>query len=394
MRNFHRTLIASSITALTITSPLSVQAQSMDNLIKSSSLDLNFRIRAESVDIDNGTTDSALANTLKSRATFKSGDMYGLSLLIEGDSTLHISDEFYDKDGKNDDNYDLVLDQETTQLNQAYIQYNNFSSVIKAGNQRINLDNQRHVGGVAFRQDEATFDAISISNKSIDDIRVFLAIANNRNSITNANTEEDIVLLNVKYALSKSAAISGYFYDIKDTNGIADLDFATFGVRAAGKQESSITFEAELASQEKSTGTADFTSLYYNISVGTAIAGVTTKLGYEAFGSDDGEAAFATPLGTNHKFFGWSDIYLTGAGNNGIQDLNLSAVTKVSGVKLVAQFHKFDALEGGDDLGTEFGFMAAKKFGTYSASVKVAQLSDSDTKNDTTKLWLTGTAKF
>lgn len=395
MHNFKRSIIASTITALALSTALTAQAKSFDELIKESNLDLNFRYRAESVDVDNGTTDSAVANTLKSRLTFKSAEIAGLSLLVEGDSTQHITDEFYDKDGANTDNKDVVLDQETAQLNQAYLQYNGFGSTIKAGNQRINLDNQRHVGGVGFRQDEATFDAISITNKSIDNTTVFLAAANNRNTITNDNTEEDIKLLNVKYAVNKEISISGYFYDIENTAGTDGLDFATFGVRATGSV-GGILLEAELATQDKTFDASDNTSLYYNISVGQKISGVTAKVGYEVFGSDDGDAAFATPLGTNHKFFGWTDKFLTGNGNNGIQDLNFSAVTKVSGVKLVAQLHKFDAVEGSDDLGSEMGFLVAKKFGNFGASLKVAQYFSTEETGDIdiTKLWLTGTAKF
>ena len=396
MKTFKKTLISSSISALTLASSISVQAQSMDDLIKSSSVDISFRVRSESVDVDNDSADSALANTLKSRLTFKSGDVYGLSLLVEGDNTLHITNEFYDKDGLNTDNYDVVLDQETTQLNQVYLQYNGFSSTIKAGNQRINLDNQRHVGGVGFRQDEATFDAVSITNKSIDNTTIFLATANNRNSITNDNTKEDITFLNVKYAINKDISASAYYYGIDDAlKEDSGVDFDTFGIRTAGKI-GDIILEAELATQDKSNAALDTTALYYNISIGQKIAGVTAKLGYEVFGSDDGEAAFATPLGTNHKFFGWSDKFLTGAGNNGIQDLNFSAVTKVNSIKLVAQLHKFDASEGSDDLGSEVGFVAVKKFGEFGASLKVAQYFATEETGDAdiTKLWLTGTAKF
>ncbi|MEH6346181.1 MAG: hypothetical protein V7785_13905 [Bermanella sp.] len=396
MKNFKKSVIASTISTLALSMTMTTQAQSFDELIKESNLDINFRYRAESVDVDNGTTDSALANTLKSRLTFKSAEIEGLSLLVEGDSTLHISDEFYDKDGVNTDNKDTVLDQETTQLNQAYLQYNGFGSTIKAGNQRINLDNQRHVGGVGFRQDEATFDAVSITNKSIDNTTIFLATANNRNSITNTNTKEDINLLNVKYAISKGLSASAYYYGIDDMGQEnSGVDFDTFGLRTAGSI-GGILLEAELATQDKTTATADTTSLYYNVSIGQKISGVTAKLGYEVFGSDDGEAAFATPLGTNHKFFGWTDKFLGGAGNNGIQDVNFSAVTKVSGVKLVAQLHKFDAVEGSGDLGSEMGFLVAKKFGDFGASLKVAQYFSTEETGDIdiTKLWLTGTAKF
>jgi hypothetical protein len=395
MKTLHKTLLATAISGLALSSAVSVQAESFDEFVKGSTVDLNFRFRIESADVKGGA-DAALASTLKSRATFKSGDLAGFSVLVEGDNVYQLTDDFYDKDnGNTATDYDLILDQETTQFNQAYIQYSGFDSTIKAGNQRIVLDNQRHVGGVAFRQDEATFDAVSITNKSIDGTTIFAAVANNRNSITNSNTEESITLLNAKYAISKDISASVFYYSIADTAGtVPGLDFDTFGIRSTGSIEG-ISFEAELATQNKTTAAGgDFSTLYYHVNAGTKLGSVKATLGYEAFGSDDGQAAFATPLGTNHKFFGWSDAYLGGAGNNGIQDIYASAVTKVAGVKLVGQLHKFDAAEGSADLGTEIGFIAAKKFGSYGASLKIAQLTGSDIRDDTTKIWLTGTAKF
>jgi hypothetical protein len=128
------------------------------------------------------------------------------------------------------------------------------------------------------------------------------------------------------------------------------------------------------------------------------LGSVMAKVGYEVFGSDSGAASFGTPLGTNHKFMGWTDSYLQADGN-GLQDISINAVTKISGVKLVLQAHKFDAVEGSSDLGSEIGFVIAKKFKNYGANLKVSQFMSSDDsvalgKVDATKLWLTGTAKF
>ncbi len=382
-----KTLLATAIAAMALSSAVSVQAQSFSELVDASSVDVNFRYRVESTSID-AAGKNALANTLKSRITLKTGEISGVSVVVEGDNIFHVTEDFNSTENGNG-TYDVVKDPETTQLNQAYVQYKGFDSVIKAGNQRINLDNQRHVGGVAFRQDEATFDAVSITNKSVENTTVFLALANNRNSITNTNTEEDITLLNVKYQVNPELATTGYYYAISTA---ANVDIDTMGVRATGTAGPGIKFEAEVATQDHSA--TNTTALYYNFSAAKKLGTVNAKVGYEVFGSDDGNGAFTTSLGTNHKFFGWSDAYLGGAGANGIQDLNVSAVTKVSGVKLVAQLHKFDAVEGSADLGTEIGFVAAKKFNNYGVSVKVAQLTGSDAKSDTTKLWLTGSAKF
>lgn len=386
-----KTLLSTVISALALSSSVGVQAEGFDNVIEGSSIDFNFRFRTESVDKDN-TLDSALANTLKSRLTFKSGDYAGVSVLVEGDNVFHITDDFNDGENGNAQ-YNKVLDQETTQFNQAYVQYANESTTVKLGNQRINLDNQRHVGGVAFRQDEQTFDAISVVNTSLANTTVVAAFANNVNNIKNDNLELDVTALNVKYQVNDQLATSGFYYSVTPDGG----DTTTIvGARAVG-EAAGISYEAELATQDNETNN----TLYYHINGSKKLGDVKATLGYEVLGSDDGEAAFATPLGTNHKFLGWSDVFLNGADANGIQDIYASAVTKVSGVKLVGQFHHFTSDEGSDPLGNEFGFVVAKKFNNYSASLKVAQYLATDyaentitTAKDTTKVWLTATAKF
>lgn len=387
-----KTLLSTAISVIALSTSFSAVASETEQFIADSKVNLNFRYRAEFVDQDDATNkDSALANTLRSRVTLETGSLKGFSALIEGDNVLHITDDFNDGENGNTD-YDKVIDQETTQLNQVYLQYKGFDSTVKLGNQRINLDNQRHVGGVAFRQDEATFDAVSITNNSIDNTTVFLAVANNRNSIKNENLEEDITLLNVKYAVMPELSTTGFYYDIQNLGGVEGSDGTTIGVRAEAKV-SDINIEAEFAQQDQSS---DAKPLYYHLSAATKVSQFTAKIGLEVLGSDDGKGAFTTPLGTNHKFLGWSDTYLTGNGADGIQDLYANLVTTVAGVKLVGQLHSFSADNTSDDYGNEFGFLAEKNINNYGVSLKVSQFNATDESGqvDVTKVWLTGTAKF
>ena len=385
-----KTLLSVVISSLALGS-IGAQAEGFDSLVKDGSIDANFRLRAETVTKDGA--DDALATTLKSRIIVKSGSVYGLSALVEGDNTAHLVDDFNSSENGNTE-YNLVKDPETSQFNQAYIQYVNAGTTVKAGNQRILLDNQRFVGGVGFRQDEATFDAVSVKNTDIENTTIFLAVSNNRNTITNGDLEEDTTLLNVKYQVNPDLATTGYYYDIQNLGGVDGNDGTTIGARVVGKA-AGLGFEAEVATQDQVL--ADTTPLYYHLAANKKVANVKLTAGIEVLGSDGGDSAFMTPLGTNHKFLGWSDSYLTPAhiGADGIQDLYATAVTKVSGVKLVAQLHKFDADEGSTDKGSELGFLAAKKIKNYGVSVKLAQFNAGDDgKEDATKVWLTGTAKF
>ncbi|EAT11711.1 hypothetical protein HF888_02975 [Bermanella marisrubri] len=376
------TLALGSMSAFASANTLQSESQSF---LEDTSWSFDFRYRTESVDKDNNL-DTALANTLKSRLTIKTGTAYGFSGLVEGDNTLHITDDFNSTEN-NQAEYQKVVDPETTQINQAYVQYSNAGNTIKLGNQRILLDNQRHVGGVGFRQDEATFDAVSISSTYFDNTKLFFAVANNRNTIKNENTEEDIILLNAQHNYSDSLKATAFYYSIETESG-SNLD--TFGLRSTGVLSNKASYEAEIATQDDETNT----TLYYHLAGSYKLGAIKATLGLETLGSDDGDASFKTPLGTNHKFFGWSDTYLGAPDGNGLQDIYVSAVSKLAGVKLVGQFHSFSSVEDSTDLGTEFGFLAAKKFKNYGLSFKLAQFFAGDTGVDTTKLWLTATAKF
>lgn len=397
-------LLAASIAAVGLASAINVQAASFTEAMKDSKTTVSFRLRSETVDQDVDTDESATANTLKTRLTYASGSLAGFSVVAEVDNVSALSETDYNDKSSTTSRTDgrVIADHEYTDVNQAYVQYAGFDSTVKVGNQRILLDNQRHVGGVGFRQDEATFDAVSVTNKSLPNTTIFAAAINNRHTITGGETLEDINLLNVNYKMGKMLSATAYAYQVNNLTPAGttiDVDFETFGARFTGASGPAI-YEAEYATQTRETPTADFDTTYYNISVGAKFAGVTAKVGQEVMSSDDGDAAFATPLGTNHKFNGWTDTFLGGIGNAGTVDTYASVVTKVAGVKLVGQYHNYTTDEGSEKAGNEFGFVVAKKFGTYGASLKASQYEATDyaentlSKVDTTKVWLTGTAKF
>ena len=403
-------LLAASIAAVGLASAINVQADAFTDAMKGSTTEVSFRLRSETVnqDLASGATkdDSATANTLKTRLSYASGSLAGFSVVAEIDNVSALSETDYKDNSstssRNDANAQVIADHEYTDVNQAYAQYQGFDTTVKVGNQRILLDNQRHVGGVGFRQDEATFDAISVTNKSLPNTTIFAAAINNRHTITGGETLEDIELVNVNYKMSEALSATAYAYQISNLtppNTAIDVDFETFGARFTGAAGPAL-YEAEFATQTKETPTAEFDTTYYNISLGAKFAGVTAKVGQEVMSSDDGGAAFSTPLGTNHAFNGWTDTFLGGIGNAGTVDTYANVATMVAGVKLVGQYHNYATDEGSEKAGNEFGFLVAKKFNNYGVSLKASQYQATDfakanlSKVDTTKVWLTGEAKF
>ena len=84
-------------------------------------------------------------------------------------------------------------------------------------------------------------------------------------------------------------------------------------------------------------------------------------VGYQLLGSDGGTAAFIFPLGTNHAFNGWADVFLV-TPTAGLQDLYLYTGAELPGEidgKLV--FHKFWSDVGSADFGWEVDALLSKK---------------------------------
>lgn len=388
-----------------------IAADSVAEALKEGDTVISLRARYEDVDVDVHGAD-AQAGTLKTRATYTSGDFNGLGMTLEFDDVtaftkLDYNDgvEQHDEDGT----ATKIVDPEGTGVNQAYLSYKAADTTVKYGRQRILLDNQRFVGGVGFRQNEQTYDAISVSNNSIKNLSIFAARIYNVDGITGTSTDHETNLVNASYQTPVGKA-TGYYYDIDQEANDTDST-KTMGARFAGKADAGgaeILYTAEYAKQtEGSDDAASFDTTYTHLMGGVAISGVTVKLGLESLGADeDAGKTFATPLATKHKFQGWADTLLGhGTAGAGINDLYLTVGTNVAGIKVMGVYHQFTSIEditggadSGDEYGTEVGFVVAKKLDNgIGLNLKYANFSEGDDSlnmTDVSKLWLTSTYQF
>ena len=125
-------------------------ADGIDNLIADGKTSLSFRYRFEGVD-DDAFDLKAKASTLRTRLGFKSGAVHGFSLLAEFDDIREIGTNNFNAGAGNTPGrieYPIIADPEGTEVNQAYIEYAGSYVAPRLGRQRINLDNQRFIGGV------------------------------------------------------------------------------------------------------------------------------------------------------------------------------------------------------------------------------------------------------
>ena len=377
-------------------------AGSFTDMFTGGKISADFRLRYENVDQDNALK-NADALTLRSRLGYTTADFLGFSAMLEFEDSREVGVDNYDDGLGSNPKYSVVTDPETTELDQGFVQYQNWGGTARLGRQVITLDNQRFVGDVGWRQDRQTFDAFNLAYQPIDDLKLTYTYINKRNRIFAEDRDLDAKdnLLNAGYQTPfGTLAVYGYLLE-EDEGSKNDID--SYGVRFSGSTdvaETKVLYAVEFATQDKDTDSADFDADYYLLEAGAVFSGVTCKIGYEVLGSDDGKYGFATPLATLHKFNGWADQFLT-TPDQGLTDLYASLGGKLFGGKWAAIYHDFEADEdtpGVDDLGDELDLVYSIKFlEHYNVGIKYAKYSEGDKgagKVDTDKFWVWVGASF
>ena len=221
---YRRTLLFILCTLLFSTNAL--VSENPDNLVKGGSIKGNFLLRYEGVEEQNLREDSE-AMTFRTRLDVNSGRfLHGFSFhaTLESSTNAFGYDEYsVDPVGYNPGEYSVIPDPEHSEVDQGYIQYRNGKFNLKAGRQVIVLNNQRHLGHVAWRNDRQTFDAVSVDYQIHNNLDVSYSVINKRNGIFAevADIESDDHVFNVGLL-----AFGGQFqaYGIELSDDIQKLD--------------------------------------------------------------------------------------------------------------------------------------------------------------------------
>jgi hypothetical protein len=415
-----------SATALLLAAPYTV-AEDNDTLasaVTSGKVGASLRARYENVDQD-GIDEKADALTARVRLNYKTGSWRGISAFGEFDHVFHILDDFNSGGGTspNRGQYPVVADPEGSDLNQLFIDFAASDTTrLRAGRQKILLDNQRYVGHVGWRQNEQTYDALTLTTTAIGKTTLqYSYIANVRRIFgersSGGSDKSNHHLLNVKIKLNDSWSLVPYYYllDYNFTAPEPPLPLAvppwngndfrrarnstgTLGIRVAGNVkagEGKLALVGEFATQSDA-GDSPFSydADYLHASAMWAMSnGLSLGLAYESLGSDDG-LSFQTPLATLHAFQGWADKFLT-TPSGGIEDLYATVKFKAGKWNLAGVYHDFSVETGGGDYGTEFDVSAGTKIGeNYGLLFKGAFFSSDSAIPDTNKFWIMFTANY
>lgn len=388
----------------------SSEVNSVADMIQKGRAYVNFRYRYEHVDQD-GISSNAKASTLRSRLGYETAEYMGFQALLEAEDVQAIGSDEYNSTVNGRTTFPVVADPEGTEVNQAYLTYSGVPDTkVLGGRHALKLDNLRFVGDVGWRQNNQTHDGVTLTNASIEDLRLFYGYSASINRIFGEDSgmgefDSNVHLFNIHYGGWDIADLTAYAY-LMDFDEAPGASTSTFGGRVDGSHDLSddltLGYDLEYAfQQDYEDNPVSYDVNYYRVEPSLAMAGFTLAGGYELLGSDDGTASFSTPLATLHKWNGWADKFLSTPAN-GLIDFYGSLAYKVSGAHewidglvLKAIFHDFSADEGSADYGTEWNFLAKKKIDdNYAVLVKYASYDAEDFATDTEKLMLQVTASF
>ena len=382
--------------------PAASRADGLDPLldaIEDSVPVVNMRLRSETVGQD-GFADDAQAVTLRSRLGFRTGTAWGTSLLAEA-NLMWPFDQRYNSTINRQTRYPVVSDPEDVALDRLQLVNTSLpETALTVGRQRINLDDQRFIGSVDFRQNEQTFDSARLVNRSIPGVTIDLTYLDRVNRVFGTRSPVgrytgNSYLANVSYD-TPLGELTGFGYFLAFDQDHPDST-RSVGARFAGTRRfdgrAAVNYSASYVDQKPYAADAlHFDNRYYAGELTVTVAGLMAGGGIDVLGGN-GAKGFTTPLATLHKFDGWADEFLTTPAN-GLRDryATVGYGWKQPGfldtLSATAVYHDFGSDRGGVHYGTEGDLMLLGKWRRYSAMVAYADYSRDHLGANSRKLWL------
>jgi hypothetical protein len=365
---------------------------------------LNLRLRHELVD-DQAQPQDANATTLRTRLSYTSAAWHKLSAGLEFDYVAALGSDRFNDTRNGNAAFPVVADPDGADLNQAFLRYEQSGNSVTVGRQRINMGNQRFVGGVGWRQNEQTFDAIRGQFTPYKNVLVDYSYIDNTQRIFGPEKgtpapklDSDHHVATVTWALRPELIASTYGYWLSFADAAA-LSSRTLGVALTGELKHSdlaLDYRVEVARQQDyDNNPVAFSADYHHLVLGLRAAGIRVGVGEELLGADaSAGVALQTPLATMHAFQGWTDKFLNTPAT-GVKDQYIDLGTKISGVALKAVWHDYTADTGSANYGQEWNLQASKTLlKRYTLTAKYANYRADTLARDTQKIWLMAEAAF
>ena len=388
--------------AVAQSSTTATQAEITEELLLRPIVDVRTRFEA----VEQGKTD-ADALTIRLRAGAEA-TMGRWSLLAEVEGTAAPLDSYnafpFAAVGEAQwrPRHSVIADPQNVELNRLQIRYKQKPGSITLGRQRINLDDQRWVGSVGWRQNEQTYDAVR-AEAQLGPVAVDLTYAMSQRTIFGKNArprtayDGDFLFAGIAAPVGTiQGKLFAYLLDYDEPFLLANSSQTYGGILSGSLPVGGATrlaFRASYARQsDLASNPFDYAAHYWSLDGGTTLAGIAIVAGWERLGSGNGQAVQA-PMATLHKFNGWADMFLT-TPPAGLDDLFVSAARKFAGVRLLpglnvnASYHRFESAEGNRKYGSEWDASVGFKIRTINVLLKYADYAARHFGTDTRKLWL------
>jgi len=332
-------------------------------------------VRARMSFADQDGKDKSLANTLRARVGLNAAISESWSAFGEVEYTRTTNRQGYQAASVHGlgDNKVVIADPESLELNQLWLAYSGDSLKFKGGIQRIIFENSRFVGNVGWRQNEQTFDGVTLEYSGIENLTLKYGYVYNVNRIFGSEKQRLLGqrdydsrshFATAGYQFSPAAKLTGYgyFLDLENAAGSNDSN-NTIGASLTGTVPAGpakLGYRLEYATQtDAADSTRDYRASYTHIYADAAFERFNFGVGYEILGAGDG-VGFNTPLATLHAFNGFADTFLF-TPSIGLRDAYVSLGASLPfGFKAKAIYHDFTAEDDSTDLGYEFDFVVVK----------------------------------
>ncbi|MCP5537120.1 MAG: alginate export family protein [Akkermansiaceae bacterium] len=354
------------------------------------------RLRFEYADMDN--LDEAYVGSLRARYGIKTDAIAGFKFLAEGENTVILTNggKYTPFPGFINNGRSVIADPDNFELNRLQLSYNieAIDTNITVGRQYITFGDQRFIGAIGWRQNDQTFDAVVLENKSIENLTFTYAYVDQVNRIFGDQTpaqgldfwDGESHLIHTEYTGIEDHTLRAFAYLLKFDNS-APNSTDTYGVELEGKN-GSINYLFTVAMQtDADNNTLDYQEYYFRGKVGQNHDCCNYGVGFEVMTSDGKGGQFLFPVGTNHAFNGFADAYLgTNPRGLGLVDLYGWIGTKALGMSHTLSVHNYSEESGGVDLGWEVDYVAAKPIGENAKFIlKAAHLMGDGPQIDITR---------
>ena len=367
---------------------------------------IDARLRYEQVEQD-GLALDAEAVTLRVRAGVQVG--HGpMTAIIEAQGNLALVDDRFDGLSGSAAR-PLIADPENVAIHRAQLALKLPVLTLTAGRQRITLDDERFVGAVGFRQNGQSFDAVRAEVAPVKGVKADLSYAWSVRTIWGIDgigprqraIGGDNVFANLSWA-SPIGTVTGFGYWVDQDEAAVQgfrLSNRTIGARLAGTQKlgkAKLAYQLSHARQsDMGRNPNDYAAAYWLADMSVDLNGPKLGAGYEVLGADTGVAltSFQFPLGTNFKFQGWADKFLT-TPPDGVRDLYMNAgwswkaIGPANAVTVQAAWHRYESDRLNRAYGDELNLLASAKLGKTTASLRYADYRADGFATDTRKFWL------